>query len=152
MHRPREYYIPSSSDSSKKVGIGAHTPDLRTRPEVPLPLLLPFAAVIVIDDIQMDRTDSEVYERGGYRSRIHIPGRIGHLGGKESPVAIHPARTRSVGRPVLSRGAWRCADFSDIADGLGPCGESGCTSEEDCIHGGMVQIMYNTDTSTNPPT
>ena len=30
-------------------------------------------------------------------------------------------------------------------------GESKCTSE-DCIHGGMVQIMYNNDTSTNPPT
>lgn len=148
MHRPREYYVPSSSDSSKKVGIGAHTPDLRTRPE--LPLLLPFAAVIV-DNRKIDGSGNEVYERGGYRSRIHIPGRIAHLGGKESPVAIHPARTRSVGRPVLSRGAWRCADFSDIADGLGPCGGSGCTSE-DCIHGGMVEIMYYNDTSTNPPT
>ena len=29
--------------------------------------------------------------------------------------------------------------------------ESGCTSE-DCIHGGMVQIMYDNDTPTNPPT
>lgn len=121
---------------------------MRTRPEVPL--LLPFAAVIV-DDRKTDGSDDELYVRGGYGSRIHIPGRMGHLGGKESPVAIHPARSRSVGRPVLSRGAEGCADFSDIADGLGPCGESGYTSEG-CILGGTVQIMYNNDTPTNPPT